>query len=131
MKREIKFRGREEDTREWYYGYYIGHVELDDKYGLITWYAGTDMYTIVYVDPETVGQYTGLKDNNGVEIYEGDVVECKSKSPFSLGRIIHHNIIWGTCCWWAEGTFFNLAEYLDYGPCEVMGNIHDNPELTK
>lgn len=70
MNREIKFRGRLVDTGEFVYGYLSGHDtirEYKGKYG--------DEVVVHKIDPKTIGQYTGLKDKNGKEIYEGDAVE--------------------------------------------------------
>ena len=88
-----------------------------------------DSPNMVEIIPETVGQYTGLDDKNGVKIFEGDVVRSNDTA---IGHVIYEE----------SGTAFELLFYDDtdcfgLGQCyiseelEVIGNIHDNPELLK
>ena len=123
--REIKFRGKRLDNGEWLYG---SLVILNGRYFIF------DDANRHEVDPTTVGEFTGLKDKNGKEIYEGDVI----RSPLSEDKTRPHRIFYHTGNAAFMGALIDRKElcYLrldqdwiyKFGK-EVIGNIHDNPEL--
>ena len=125
--REIKFRGKRLDNGEWLYG---SLVILNGRYFIF------DDANRHEVDPTTVGEFTGLKDKNGKEIYEGDVI----RSPLSEDKTRHHRIFYHTGNAAFMGALIDRKElcYLrldqdwiyKFGK-EVIGNIHDNLELLK
>lgn len=132
--RKILFRGKQEGNGEWVYGlltimwgqYHI--IDLNDE-------------DVAYpIDPSTVGQFTGLTDKNGTKIFEGDIVKFKHGGEFAEGGIYFRNY---------AVEFVNT--FVTYGlrlrnrsihfpfkqataamhDVEVIGNIHDNPELLE
>lgn len=125
--REIKFRGKRLDNGEWLYG---SLVILNGRYFIF------DDANRHEVDPTTVGEFTGLKDKNGKEIYEGDVI----RSPLSEDKTRPHRIFYHTGNAAFMGALIDRKElcYLrldqdwiyKFGK-EVIGNIHDNPELIE
>lgn len=126
--REILFRGKRIDNGEWVEGYYSASP-AGNHY--IT-YACAGCAHPDKVDPETVGQYTGLTDKNGVKIFEGDIVVCDrhindvfDKTTFLVGEICPLSGLVGKSL---SGNWICDA---DWEFAEVIGNIHDNPELLK
>lgn len=129
MSREIKFRGKRFDNGEWKYGNLIiddsGNCEIVDY---------ENNYEIRYdVRGETIGQYTGLKDKTGQEIYEGDVLGTDGKVVGWVKGdvrgycydVVYVNHPAGEKRWTLYSTVVD-----DYpNKIEVIGNIHDNPDL--
>jgi len=125
--REILFRGKRLDNGKWVYGYlYITHTG-EYEIGSYNKETNIEKYTYV-VDPATVGQFTGLSDKHSEKIFEGDIV-CRTwiyglqeyKVCYDLdtaGFIGVHTDDAGFTTFNSDGDMF-----------EVIGNIHDNPEL--
>ena len=141
--RTIKFRGYCEKDSEWRYGFYAsdGHtheiltpIKHDPDYAL---YASQ-------VDPETIGEFTGMRDNNGKEIYEGDIVkvwheECPEHKTTAVVKWLD--------CYFAGFDFYipsnrTRSGYEHYNDevcafscdefrSEVIGNIHEDPEILR
>jgi hypothetical protein len=124
--REILFRGKGTYSGKWEQGYLSGEPSGTYLYIL------NDTHTIV--TPETVGQYTGLKDRNGVKIFEGDIVKARIE-----GAVFCTEVRWGKQgrgwrlkCDRTKIERFGVVKYYalpDSEKIEVIGNIHDSPEL--
>ncbi|MCU6720628.1 YopX family protein [Porcipelethomonas ammoniilytica] len=132
MNREILFRGKRVDNGEWVNGYLVKkidplytdiethcilHQERDNcgcLMPLMTW---------TRVDVETIGQYTGLTDKNGVKIFEGDIIKHKEnlfEIKYSTEQARYLAVL-------TNGVFDPVAMQ----NCEVVGNVFDNSELLK
>lgn len=125
--REIKFRGRDE-FGEWHYGAFMG-VFFDGVVALIEYANIYDDGMANRVLPDTVGQFTGLLDSEGHEIYEGDVVQSKELLfPYDTGVIRYCAELTRFYLDTGDGDINDLSD--DEG-LTVLGNVHDNPELLE
>lgn len=142
MTREIKFRAKYFD--EWYFGIIVTR-KVKDKGRM------RNIYILMGLDNEnwiplledqydTIGQYTGLHDKNGKEIYEGDIIKMSTAAYgdeiFRIGYEDSHIGAFCLCTDEKEDTSRFVGIFgRDYGYepfyCEVIGNIYDNPELLK
>ncbi len=132
--REILFRGKRVDNGEWIEGFYANSG--DSHFILIDNGFAFGYVKMKEAHPETVGEYTGLKDKNGKRIFEGDIVRyrpeywcepqqsvveyCADKWNYPAFDLKDHNY---------EANGLQCAH--EEGGCEVIGNIHDNPELLE
>lgn len=124
MNREILFRGKRLDNGEWEYGDLV-HDRAGKPY-IFHW--SHEFQLVEEVDPDTVGQYTGLTDKNGVRIFEGDIVMLKD---YHGERKVM--IFWGesTGTWFYGGDGYSDEYLFNSSERNVIGNIHDNPELLE
>jgi len=133
MNREIKFRGKRIDNGNWVYGDLI-HDDLDfDLPGVSIRfnYKEEFRYSIKDVIPETVGEYTGLKDKKQKDIYEGDLVRTYVPEEGKLlERIIYENGSFRVNCLSGDKIDYPLGSILSKY-IEVVGNIYQNPELLE
>lgn len=121
--REIKFRGLSKGLNEWTYGYYNACA---GSWGEINQFISYPFSNGILVDENTIGQYTGIKDKNGKEIYEDDIV----KSPCGIHKVI---FVDGGFCLDTEEFATDLYRMIDSkgNHLEVIGNICENPELLE
>lgn len=117
--RMIKFRGFNAKNNQWLYGSYIlnrgAHFVAPDEF------ADGKTWDDYEVDPATVGQFTGLTDKNGKEIYEGDIIRHKD-------MVKPYHVIYDGRQFTPNDGFRSLSYPKHW---EVIGNIHDNPELLE
>lgn len=136
--REILFRGKRIDNGEWVEGYFVKFERRE----IPEIYTGWNCYTLTPecygIEPSTVGQYTGLTDKNGNKIFEGDIIKIVPDYDYSddytISKVYSYN---GVICADYHGDDFDstalgfLEDYLPDGDFEVIGNIHNNPELLE
>ncbi len=122
--REILFRGKRLDNGEWIEGFYAQSgeksfiiIDNDIAFGYVS---------MKEVIPETVGQFTGLTDKYGKKIFEGDIV-CWPGTQ--LRDVVQYGEFNCSCCAGVCGWSFGSEDIRSHDCYEVIGNIHDNPEL--
>ena len=118
--REIKFRGKRLDNGEWVIGLL---VKMCGEWHILDW---DDENTAYPVEPNTVGQYTGLKDKNGKDIWEGDIVEWENLIKTNMRSVIAYR---DRMFCFVDAN--NEPEEIWCCSFTKIGNIHDNPELLK
>lgn len=153
--REIKFRGRKSNG-EWLYGDLVHNVGVGASTALIFPEEAHDSWDRYIILTDTIGQFTGLHDKNGKEIYEGDVLfvrewknlamgmfdheerelfsleDCKGELLYESQRVVYFEE--GSMCAgdYCISTLWDKQDKRHQYPIfevEVIGNIHDNPEL--
>lgn len=142
--RDVKFRAKRVDDGQWVYGSYLAHKEYMECVGgdrpapvrhliLYDGFADWDMpITIEYceVDPATVGEFSGVHDKHGTPIYEGDIVRKRTYQGIKPCVVVFS----GGCfhCGFGGGSSTASHPYLlDDKNIEVIGNVHDNPDLLE
>ena len=131
MEREILFRGKtcnqynENDNGIWLEAFLSQNMDAGRVYPVITDGLMVEMEVI----QETVGQFTGLLDNNGVKIFEGDILTTETDKPMIVGWSNKFSSFVLNRDGWAFSHWF--GESCNPENCIVIGNIHDNPELLK
>lgn len=132
--REIKFRGLTKTTagNRWVYGYYYKVKSFfDDEEAHFIETIKNNHLTEFSVDKKTIGQYTGLKDKNGKEIYEGDILRFSDVDT----AIVQWNSKYASFIVKPIQDYYFDSEILghaiEYSKVEVIGNIYENSNLLK
>lgn len=134
MNRIIKFRGKCLHSDEWCFGslvdYGDGEMEIQ---GFDVFREGFDEWKEISIDSDTVGQFTGLLDANGKEIYEGDII-LEDKDPTMLEIVFVDGVFFASIGdTHGENPYLicALRVILDRHKTHVISNIHDDPGLLK
>ncbi len=125
-QRTILFRGKSVKNGQWVEG---DLIQSNDQYNhkTLIWPINTSTTdNMVGVDPATVGQFTGLTDKNGVNIFEGDIINCIDHDGTLRREIVFNKLDYFAFGWSTQ----SVSTHIGIGwKMEVIGNIHENPEL--
>ena len=130
MNREIKFRAK--NKIGWIYGY-LSYANILNKKVMCIYDGNGDCI----VDIDTIGQFTGLHDKNGNEIYEGDILMCIGARNENKGRKYYRKVLFNNGAFGMTVPEYKcisaLCNHVVNGKLnwEVIGNIYDNPELIE
>ena len=124
--REIKFRAKSVKTNEWVYGSLL-RDEIQKKYYIVDNESGVGKE----VDENTIGQYTSLKDKNGVKIYKGDILKYsdEDKAIVVFNEKYSYFMVKPIQDFYFDSDV--LGHTIEYNQVEVIGNVVDNRELLK
>lgn len=131
--RTIKFRGQKTTNEIWVYGSLVYSNELDAAIYYQVGNGSVKQMEWVYVNPDTIGQFTGLYDKNGTPIFEGDVVEWFEPWDGLNHRAVVRYI--DERCQFMPTAIVNGEEHQYthelFNNCCVVGNVYDNPDMAK
>ena len=146
--RDIKFRAKGLIDNQWHYGSYVytnddrnnpfASGPVKENHHIIQYFPGDwnlGGWEAIEIDPNTLGQFTSLKDKNGKEIYEGDIIafNWKNCDEVDITDLLEVRFVRGVFAFLWDGDLDHEANVVSptHEWADVIGNIHDNPDLIK
>lgn len=132
--REMLFKAKSKDDEKWVEGYYVKLIwPAEDFHGIIPentiMFSDNTVDVIFEIDPETLCQYTGLRDKNGGRIWENDIIRHERSDTVGTVKWYQEDYVG----WCVNDVVIDEQQFTDemWGECEVIGNFFDNPELLE